>query len=160
MDPERVRRKIARCIKSENFQTLDGKYNIKLLLDRDKFTVLTDCLGYIIGTEDHWNIGKRVMEYFLPENKLVQPEPLSLAVYGSSTEFANFRHLGIVNQNLTIISKWGLAPVFEHPVMHVPKSYGEQVEYFRVDINKIFKLCHPSLIQFLNSETSLPIPRN
>jgi hypothetical protein len=98
------------------------------------------------------------MRNLLPKNKIDKPEPLLLAVYGSSQSFGSITHVGIVSPDLTVISKWGSTPVFEHSPERVPITYGS-VEYFRVDINQICKFCHPSLIKFLNLETSLPLVR-
>lgn len=130
------------------------------MLDAGNFEILTDCFIYIFGEyKPIWEIGKRVMENISPKNKISQPQPLTLAVYGSANSFEEIRHVGIFSPNLTVISKWGLSPVFEHPLEHVPEVYGQRAEYFRVDINKIAGLCHPSLIKFLNFETSLPSVR-
>lgn len=154
-----IRSTISKIAEDGKFYLLDGSYGIKLL-DAGKFEILTDCFIYIFGEyKPIWEIGKRVMENILPENKINQPEPLALAVYGSSKCFKEIKHVGIFNQNLAVVSKWGLSPVFEHPLESVPEVYGQQVEYFRINIDKISKLCHPSLIQFLNLETSLPLSR-
>lgn len=160
MDIKEIRKDITKIAYSENIHHLDGKYGIKMLLDADKFTILTDCFIYIFGEyKPVWEIGKRVMENILQENKISQPEPLALAVYGSSDSFNKIKHVGIFNQNLAVVSKWSLSPVFEHPLESVLEVYGQQFEYFRIDINKIAGLCHPSLLKFLNLETSLPSVR-
>lgn len=158
MDVKEIRKDITEIIRSEKIDQLDGKYGIKLLLEIDFFDLI-DCRKYVFGSEFYQKKSFMEREFMSSNNKILQPEPLSLIRYMPSSCSDEDKHVGIVSPNLTIISKWGALPVFEHPLMHVPNIYGEHVEYFRTDINRICRFCHPSLIRFLNLETSLPSVR-
>ncbi|OGW49798.1 MAG: hypothetical protein A2Z50_05795 [Nitrospirae bacterium RBG_19FT_COMBO_42_15] len=41
-----------------------------------------------------------------------------------------FKHVGIVGDRWRIISKWGIGHLYEHEVLEVPSSYGDEVRFY------------------------------
>lgn len=42
-----------------------------------------------------------------------------------------FKHVGILQGNARVVSKWGEGHLYEHALWEVPESYGDSVRFFR-----------------------------
>jgi hypothetical protein len=46
-------------------------------------------------------------------------------------DFDCFKHVGIIQQDGRVASKWGTGQLFEHGLFEVPASYGNNVKFFK-----------------------------
>lgn len=66
------------------------------------------------------------------------PPEGSLAIF---FEEDTVTHIGIVHSPGRIFSKWGIGNLYEHTLLQIPSSYGNEVRYFStIDPDKAFEL--------------------
>jgi hypothetical protein len=77
---------------------------------------------YIFATADFIN--------YLLESKLKELEGPSTGCLALYFDAGRWTHAGVVKAPGRLISKWGLFPVYDHPLEEVPASYGNEVRFF------------------------------
>ena len=71
------------------------------------------------------------VQYLLEKGDLTEieePKSGALAIYSDEERI---RHIGRVTSKTRVTSKWGIGELYEHDTFDVPKSYGDNVRYFR-----------------------------
>jgi hypothetical protein len=61
--------------------------------------------------------------------KLEKPEPAALAAWRMN-EVPEICHVGVMEEDETVLSKWSWGPLFRHHIYAVPASYGDNVEFY------------------------------
>jgi hypothetical protein len=72
----------------------------------------------------HWLVDKG----YLTEVSEAQAAAGDLVMYFNE---GNFKHIGILQEDARVVSKWGEGHLYEHALWEVPESYGESVRFFR-----------------------------
>ena len=61
-----------------------------------------------------------------------QPTTTCLALYFAGP---NWKHVGILRQGV-VRSKWGLFPIYDHPIAEVPARYGNRVQFSPLPVGR------------------------
>ena len=87
--------------------------------------------------------GKEFMEFLLErrllrELKACEAKANDLVIYFMNGEF---RHVGRINAQGKVVSKWGVGGLYAHALFEVPISYGNEVKwYIGLDADQCFNL--------------------
>lgn len=68
-----------------------------------------------------WLIEKRLVE-------IEEPQDGCLVCYFTQE---GWKHIGVLNPDRTVNSKWGTFPVYKHGIEEVPDDYGSEVRFYR-----------------------------
>jgi|SRR3989344_5697990 len=124
-----IRREISDIIVENGWDAVEGRFGISIMKRAEELPGVY-CGSYIFRSEVYF------LELFSSLKKISNPLPGAYVFYS----FTNIRHMkrvgeldikhvGMVNEDGTVISKWGNGHVFKHPIMCVPCNYGEP-EFF------------------------------
>lgn len=59
----------------------------------------------------------------------ISPEKGDMILYRAND--GSISHVGLVDGQNTVISKWSWGPIIKHSIFDVPKEYGDVVEYYK-----------------------------
>ncbi len=97
------------------------------LIDRAENRPGADCDVYVFGAVELIRPGKEnVHAHYKQVDK---PEAGDIVFYYDAD--GNWQHTGLASGPETVVSKFGLAHVYEHPVNAVPTFYGNTVKFYR-----------------------------
>lgn len=60
--------------------------------------------------------------------KLGAPTEGGIIVY--RTQNGSISHVGLIENEITVVSKWSWGPLLRHDIFAVPDSYGDTVEFY------------------------------
>ncbi len=103
-----------------------------------------NCFVYALGLHHHleilgnkgWEFTRNLGQTFdeMIEKGLLQkvakPSPGALIVYRA--HIGNISHVGLMESEDTVISKWSWGPLLRHHIFAVPADYGDIVEFYTI----------------------------
>lgn len=116
-----------------SIRILESEYPIKkynCVMHAFNFTKNTTYIK--IASSHSWHIfaGASFMHWLIDRSYLTEVPQGSagdLVLYFSR---GNFKHIGTVGDRARITSKWGIGHLYEHEVLEVPSSYGDEVRFY------------------------------
>ena len=101
-----------------------------------------NCFVYVLGLQNNplfqgsigWDFTRSLGNVFdeLIDNKLLKkteiPKKNDLIIYRTDSE--EISHVGLVESQRKIVSKWSWGPIIRHSIFDVPDHYGNKVEFY------------------------------
>jgi hypothetical protein len=82
--------------------------------------------GFIYDTFFQKLIDEGILEY------TNEPKAGDYILYRDTKNYPNMiTHIGVLQDDNSIISKWAWGPLFKHKIFDVPESYGDDVSYIK-----------------------------
>ena len=72
--------------------------------------------------------------HWLIENDELEEIPSQEAQAGDLVMYFRdgaFKHVGLLQPNARVLSKWGIGHLYDHEILEVPESYGTDLRYYR-----------------------------
>ena len=111
-----------------NLPSEDRNYNCfiyALGLEEDQ-EILQDSHGFIYDTFFQKLIDKKIVEF------TDSPQPGDYVLYRNSEKYPNeITHIGVIERESKIVSKWAWGPLLRHSLLDVPASYGDEISYVK-----------------------------
>jgi len=92
----------------------------------DEKDIIKDCHGFIYDTFFQKLLDIDILEY------TKKPQRGDYVLYRDIKNYPNMiTHIGIVENENTIVSKWAWGPLIRHKIFDVPESYGSDISYVK-----------------------------
>lgn len=103
-----------------------------------------NCFVYVLGLETDqrflgnagWEFTKKLDELF---DEMIAQSILERIENGNSNNLIVYRadsgkisHVGLMEDESTVISKWSWGPLLRHKIFDVPDHYGDTVEFYKI----------------------------
>lgn len=112
----------------ENPQKYNDNYNCfiyALGLNNDK-DLIKNCSGFIYDTFFQKLLNERIFEY------TNNPQKGDYIFYKDLEKHPNMiTHVGVLEDEDTVVSKWAWGPLLRHKIFDVPESYGNDTSYVK-----------------------------
>jgi len=87
---------------------------------------IRECNGFVYDTFFQKLIDEGLLEY------TNNPQKGDYILYRDSKNYPNkIAHIGVLDDDEMVVSKWSWGPLFRHKVLDVPESYGDDLSYIK-----------------------------
>lgn len=104
-------------------------------VEKPEYIAIADWgLGNVFASADfaHWLIDNDELTPLHTDNA----QPGDLVMYFRD---GAFKHAGLLQGNGRVLSKWGQGHLYEHDILEIPHSYGDEVRYYEsLDYDEAF----------------------
>lgn len=125
---KKIREVLETYFQKSNANAIAEIEGITIIVRRQNFPDETDCFSYALEIPFSPKLiseAKKVIQLPPIEN----PNKGDYVLY--QTEEDNAKHIGLLQIDHTVISKWDKLHVYRHPIMYVPTSFGNKIKFVK-----------------------------
>lgn len=105
-----------------------------------------NCFVYVLGLQNDerflgnkgWEFTRKLDEFF---DEMIAQNVLEQVEKGDSNDLIVYRadsgkisHVGLMQDEDTVLSKWSWGPLLRHKIFDVPDHYGDTVEFYKISV--------------------------